>query len=176
MGSFRGKARLVVGSALLSCAAILTCVWPFETQADDVETAAAKQPDIGASTTELGPLLAKTRLVRDEGATNRWYLEVQVDNPGNEGVETTEYEAQLAKSTYEPMGRGGAMPVVAWKTTDTISVPAGESVTKRYPIPVGLSTQIANSLKPPKVNKNGIPRGSVTEFVTTINPKEESEG
>jgi hypothetical protein len=167
------RARIVLGSALVAASAILAAGWPAQTYAEGlyetIDQQQAEQDELFSSNaTELGSLLAVTRLVPDDKQPGRYYLEILVRNKTGEGEESAQVEATLERTAYSPMDRGSPPPTVAWRTKQLFHVPAGQTVAKRVAIPQGLGWKISQSKKPPAANTNGIPTGPVIEYATNI--------
>jgi hypothetical protein len=167
------RARIVLGSALVAATAVLAAGWPAETHADGLyETLELQQANdddrFANGATELGSLLAVTRLVADDKRPGRFYLEILVRNKTSEGAESAQIEVGLERTAYSPMSRGAPPPTVVWKTKEIFRVPAGETLTKRFSLPAGLSARIRQAQKPPQADDRGIPTGPVVEYATNI--------
>jgi hypothetical protein len=167
------RARVVLGTALVAAAAVFAAAWPAETHADGLyetlELEQAARDDLFAtSATELGSLVAVTRLVPDDKRPGRYYLEVLVRNKTSEGAESAQIEAGLERTAYSPMSRGAPPPTVVWKTKEIFRVPAGETVAKRFAIPAGLAAKIRQAQKPQREGDHGVPGAVVVEFATNV--------
>lgn len=163
----------VLGVGVVTCAAALAGAWPTTTQADDVETQVAQEQDIGVDTTKLGEMMAKSRLVEDDKVKGKWYVELKVQNTSKEELAAVEIDETVQKASWAAsMGRSGPIPTMAWKTHQKVQVPAGETKTVRQELPGWLGWQISNSLKPPKLDKDGnAVVQSSTSFSTTVGMK-----
>lgn len=164
--------KTVLAVAVVTCGAVLSVAWPTDTQADDVQSAAA-QEDIGADTTKIGAMNATTRLVQDTKTKGKWYIEVKVENTSSEGRQTAEINEEVQKVVYTAsMGRSGPIPTVAYKVHEKVDVLPNETAIVRHPLPAWLGTQISNSLKPPKMDKEGnIVMQSTTSFSTVVSSR-----
>lgn len=162
--------QVIIGTAALTCASVLALSWPRETQADDAESAVAKEEDIGADTTKIGALQVTTRLVKDEKVRGKWFIEVKVHNTNTEERQTAEVQEAVMRTDFRSMmARSGPIPTVAWKTTEKIDVLPNETAIVRHPIPAPLAQQIANATKPQKLARNGEPvMQSSTMFSTSV--------
>ena len=146
----------VAASGVVACASGLACFWPTETQADDAESAVVGQKDIGRNTTRIGKILATTRLVHDEKAKSKWFIEIEVQNTNPEGRETAELEEEVMRTTYQSMGRTmSANSTVAWRTREKVEVMPGEKLVLRHELPAPLGSQLAASVAPPSNQPNG---------------------
>lgn len=163
----------VLGVAAVTCAAVLACAWPTTTQADDAETQVAQEEDIGVDTTKLGELQAKSRLVEDDKIKGKWYVELKVENKSDEALAAVQVEESVQKASWAAsMGRSGPIPTVAWKMNKKVELAAKETKTVRQELPGWLGWQISNSLKPPKLDKDGnAVVQSSTSFSTTVGIK-----
>jgi hypothetical protein len=161
--------QMMLGAAMVSCAAVLVCAWPSDTHADDAESAAA-EPDVGVDTTKMGALQATTRLVQDDKVKGKWYVEVKVHNTSGEGREALEVAETLEKTVFQPMmARGGPVPSKVWQAKDKVEVLPNETVTVRHALPAWLNSQVSASLKAPKLDKQGNPvMQSTTMFATSV--------
>jgi hypothetical protein len=94
-----------------------------------------------------------------------------VHNTNDEGRESADIEEVIEKVVYTPaMGRAAPIPTTAWKVRDKVDVMPGATVAVRHAVPAWLNWQVANSLKPPKLDKNGNPVvQSTTSFSTSVN-------
>jgi hypothetical protein len=164
--------KTVLAAAMITCGAVLMATWPTDTQADDVQSAAA-QDNIGVDTTKVGALNATTRLVQDSKVKGKWYMEIKVENTSSEGRQTAEINEEVQKMVYTAsMGRSGPIPTVAYKVHEKVDVLPNETATVRHPLPAWLGTQISNSLKPPKMDKEGnVVMQSTTSFATTVSSR-----
>jgi hypothetical protein len=171
MATFQNT-RSVLAVAAVTCAATLAVAWPTDTHADGVESLAEAE-DIGADTTKVGALLATTRLVQDEKAKGKWYLEIKVENTSDEGRQTAELNEEVLKMVFTPsMGRSGPIPTVAYKVHDKVEVLPNETAVVRHPLPGWLGLQISNSRKPPKTDRHGnIMMVPTTSFSTAVSSR-----
>jgi hypothetical protein len=169
MLNLRQNLAVFLASSTLSFIPIVLAAWPYETQADDPQAAAAAEPDIGLDTSKIGALEAKSHLVKDPGPQNKWYLEVEIKNPQTEGPESGSYEVAVRKVTYnETMGRSGPIPTVAFSRREQVTVPPGETVVRRYALPATLCFQLANMMRRSKAAEAGSGPGPQTNYFTSI--------
>jgi hypothetical protein len=152
--------RKLVGAfmfaAATGCAVTLAIAWPRETQADDIKEALDENASLAPNQTKKGALIASADLVQDEKIKSRWYVELVVRNTTKEGPETAQFEPCVEMAEYAPMGRGGPLPTNVWKTDQAVTVPAGETVVVRQPLPSGLSWRIYKArLAQEKAEKTG---------------------
>lgn len=128
----------VLGFAAVTTAATLTVFWPKATLADDDDGKA----DLFLGGTKVNHVVVDGDVVKDPKSKTGWVIEVKAENKGTE-AETAELEADLTRQISNPMSRAAPMPTAVWKKKETITVAAGETVTKRYEIPAALATQVA---------------------------------
>lgn len=152
------KRRLAVflGVAAVTFAGSLSVLWPRETQADDDETAAAVQEDVGIGTTKIGKLAATSRIVADERVKGKWYLEMTIKNHDLRDRQVAEVEGRvLALNPRSEAARVPSMPQVVFKCLDQIDVAAGETVVHRHELPAGLAKKLAAAPKRAGSNRVG---------------------
>jgi hypothetical protein len=125
----------VLGFAALTSAATLTVFWPKATFAD------GPNQDLVQDGTKVNHVVIDGEVVRDKKAKTGWVIEVTAENRGTE-AETAELETDLQRVISNPMSRAAPMPTAVMKKKETITVAAGEKVTKRYAVPAAFAAQM----------------------------------
>jgi hypothetical protein len=134
MFSIRSVAT-VIGFAAVTSAATLTVFWPKATFAEDAAT------DLVQDGTKVNHVVVSGELVREKKSKTGWVIEVTAENRGDE-AETAELETDLTRQVSNPMSRAAPMPTAVLKKKESITVAAGEKVTKRYDVPAAFAAQI----------------------------------
>src|SRR5262245_25578891 len=127
MVSIRSVAT-VIGFAAIASAATLTVFWPKATFAEDPAT------DLVQDGTKVNHVVVSGDVVKDKKSKTGWVIEVTAENRGDE-AETAALETDLTRQVSNPMSRAAPMPTAVMKKKETITVAAGEKVTKRYDVP-----------------------------------------
>lgn len=151
-----------LASAVLSFSAVLLFAWPVDTWADD-----AAQGGIPPNAAKIGSLLASSRLVQDERVKANWYVEISVTNTTKERGETADLEACLEQQVFNPMARGPAPGTIVWRDHQAVTVPAGQTIILRRPIPAALAAKVAKAQRPDTRSNNGMP-SAVTSYTTFV--------
>jgi hypothetical protein len=151
MFSIRSVAT-VIGFAAIASAATLTIFWPKATFAEDPAT------DLVQDGTKVDHVVVSGEVVRDKKSKTGWVIEVTAENRGDE-AESAELETDLTRQVSNPMSRAAPMPTAVLKKKETITVAAGEKVTKRYDVPAAfaaqMNTQAAQDAKMEKASAEG---------------------
>jgi hypothetical protein len=134
MFSIRSLAT-VLGFAAITSAATLTAFWPTATFADD------PGQDLVQDGTKVNHVVVQGEIVRDKKAKTGWVIEVTAENRGAE-AETAELETDLTRVISNPMSRAAPMPTAVMKKKESVTVAAGEKVTRRYDVPAPLAAQM----------------------------------
>ncbi len=130
----------ILGIAALTTLATVTVFWPKTTMADGDD----EKGDLVLAGTKVQNVVVEGDLVKDPKSKTGWVIEFKAQNTGNKD-ETAELEADLTRQVSNPMSRAAPMPTAIFKRKETITVAAGQTVTKRYDVPAGFSAQITNS-------------------------------
>jgi hypothetical protein len=131
----------VLGFATLTAAATLTALWPKQTLADgDLDAL----DEFAPGGTKLGHILVKGEIVRDAKSKTGWVVEVTAENQEVES-ETVRLETDLTRTISNPMSRAQPAPTAVWRQTESITLAAGEKVTKRYVVPAAFGAQLTTS-------------------------------
>ena len=136
MSTLRSLAT-VLGFAAMTTAAVVTVFWPKATLADGDDA----KGDMALDGTKVNHVVVTADLVKDAKAKTGWVMEVKAENRGNE-AETAELEADLTRQVSNPMSRAAPMPTAVFKKKESITVAAGETVTRRYDVPAQFAAQI----------------------------------
>ncbi len=136
MKSLRAIAT-VLGFAAVTTAAAVTVFWPKTTFADGDDATDGLTLD----GTKVNHVVVEADLVKDPKAKTGWVIELKAENKGT-ADETAELEADLTRQVSNPMSRAAPMPTAVWKRKETITVAAGQTVTKRYDVPSGFAGQV----------------------------------
>lgn len=161
MRRFASKLALFVVSAAVSFASVLLVAWPVDTWADDAPAAS-----VGADATKMGALIVTSRLVEDARAKGTWYVEAAVTNTSHERDETADFETCLEQQVSNPMARVPSMPTVVWRERQSVTVPPGQTVMVRRPVPALLAAKIARAQARP-TRADSVP-SAVTSFRATV--------
>lgn len=128
----------VLGFAAATAACTLALGWPTTTHADGASPLVQYMVD-GA---KVGDVVAKGRVERDPKAKSGWVIVVTAQNEASH-AETVPLETDLLRRSMSPMARSAPIPTTAWSRTQTVTVPAHQSVTLRYEVPGPVATQLA---------------------------------
>jgi hypothetical protein len=133
----------VLGAAVLTAGASLAALWPRATLADG-----DKDPmqELEGDGTKLDNVVVTGNVVRDPKAKTGWVVELKAENTGDQ-AETVALETDLQRSVSNAADRAEPVPTSVWKRTETITLLAGESVSRRYTLPPGLGSQLAASAR-----------------------------
>jgi hypothetical protein len=128
----------VLGFASLTAIATLTAFWPTQTLADDDDDPmAAFSPD----GTKLGHILVNGEIKRDPKSKTGWVVEVTAENQGTES-ESARLETDLTRVVANPMARAQPPASTVWRQTESVTLAAGEKLTKRYVVPAAFGAQL----------------------------------
>ena len=131
------------GFAAITAAAALTVFWPKQTLADDDDDALAL---FGEEGTKVGNIRVSGEVVRDPKSKTGWVVEITAENHGTES-ETASLETDLTRTVSSPMARAQPRPTTVWKQTESVTLAAGEKVTKRYVVPAAFGAQLTASAR-----------------------------
>jgi hypothetical protein len=128
----------VLAIASLTAAATLTAFWPKQTLADDDADALEEWSPDG---TRLGHILVSGEIVKDPKSKTGWVVEISAENQGTES-ETARLETDLTRVMANPMARAQPRPTTVWKQVESVTLAAGEKITKRYTVPAAFGAQL----------------------------------
>lgn len=128
----------VLGVAALTAIGTLAVCWPKTTFADGDEDALEELAPDG---TKLGHMVVGGQIVRDPKSKTGWVVEITAENEGTE-AETAKVETDLTRVVASPMARAQPPATTVWKQVESLSLGAGEKVTKRYAVPAAFGAQL----------------------------------
>ena len=142
LGSLKSVATML-GFAAITTAATLTVFWPKQTLADDDDDALGL---FGEPGTKIGNIRVSGEIIRDPKSKTGWVVEITAENYGGES-ETSQLETDLTRTIASPMARAQPRPTTVWKQTESVTLAAGEKVTKRYTVPAAFGAQLTASAR-----------------------------
>jgi hypothetical protein len=141
------RTRAIIATATTTCVTVLALAWPTVTQATDPADAPA--PSAGATidpdTTEVGNLLATSRLVAHPKYPGMVNLELTVKNPSTDTPTTATLDAVVFEQAFNEDSRGGPMPKQAWHKQESLTVGPGQVVSRVYTLPANLSFHVTQA-------------------------------
>jgi hypothetical protein len=138
--------RTAVAFATVTAIATLALAWPATTNADGN----VPLVQYTANGTKLNDILVKGLVQRDSNAKTGWVVVVTATNNANH-PETIPLETDVSETTSSPMARVPATPRNVWSTTETVTLSAGQTMTKRYELPADVAAKVAAAAKPANV-------------------------
>jgi len=133
----------LLGVAALTTATCLTALWPHATLAEgDIDP----MQELEGDGTKLDHVVVTGEIVRDGKSKTGWVVELKAENSGGD-AETVALETDLERTVSNTMSRAEPAPTTVWKKTETLTIAAGESVTRRYTVPAGIGAQLSASAR-----------------------------
>jgi hypothetical protein len=133
MTKTRALATILATSAL-TAAMILPLAWPRTTLADGTDDSLRQDG------TKIQHVVVSGTLERDD-ATKLWSMVVVAENDGDE-EETAQIEADLTRVRMRMGVRVPPRPTAVLRRFETIAIPAGGKVERRYPLAKNVGDQI----------------------------------
>jgi hypothetical protein len=134
----------VLGVAGLTAATALTVLWPHATLADDGADPMAELEGDGTKVDDH--VVVDGEVKRDAKSKTGWVVELRAQNKGDQ-PETVALETDLERTVSNPMSRAEPPPTTVWRQKETITIGAGEAVTRRYVVPAALGAQLSASAR-----------------------------
>jgi hypothetical protein len=141
--------RTAAAFATATAAVTLALAWPTTTNADGN----VPLVQYTANGTKLNDVVVKGQVERDPKAKAGWVVVVTATNNANHS-ETIPLETDLSQTISSPMARVPATPQNVWSTTETVTLSAGQTMTKRYELPAEVAAKVAAASRPVNVAPN----------------------
>ncbi len=138
------RARTLLASASVTCATALALAWPAVTRATDPEPPSA-EATIDPDASQVGPVLASSKLVPHPKFKGMYELAVTLKNPSAEAPCEARLETVVWTQAFSEDSRGGPMPETAWRQQETVKLEPGQVIAKRHLLPANLSFRIAQA-------------------------------
>jgi hypothetical protein len=140
-----------VAFAVATAGATLALAWPGVTIADDNRPLVQYTVD----GTKVNDVVVKGVVERDPKAKSGWVVVVTATNTANHS-ETIPLETDVAQTVSNPMARVAPAPTTVWSKTETVTLSAGQAMTKRYELPANVAAKVAAANRPAKLAPNNL--------------------
>jgi hypothetical protein len=128
-----------LATAALTAGVALAVLWPRDTLADGDGDNVLGALQVGDD--QIGHVTMEGELVKDAKAKSGWAVEVTLENVGTE-AQTAQVETDVTRAVSNPMARAMPTPRTVWSEKESVTLAAGEKVTRHYPLPVAIGRQL----------------------------------
>ena len=143
--------KTAVAFAVATAGATLAVAWPGVTIADGNVPLVQYTVD----GTKVNDVVVKGAVQRDPKAKSGWVVVVTATNTANHS-ETIPLETDVSQVVSSPMARVAPAPTTVWSKTETVTLSAGQAMTKRYELPANVAAKVAAASRPRNTVPNNL--------------------